>query len=107
MRPGRSLEFWGDPRTQPWGGTATENSQRGHDANSIAAIRLSRVIGRSRTRTPSASNTALAIADAPGPWAASPAPSGSLSGREMSSPSTSAPSLNRRIAYETDLLLVI
>ena len=47
----------------------------------MAAIRLSRVIGRSRTRNSSASNTALAIAAVTGPCAASPAPSGSLSGR--------------------------
>ena len=43
----------------------------------MAAMRLSRVIGRWRTRTPSASNTALAIAAVTGPCAASPAPTGS------------------------------
>ena len=48
-------------------------------SNSMAAIRLSRVIGRSRTRTPRQSNTALAIAAVTGPWAASPAPTGSSS----------------------------
>ena len=58
-----------------------------HEACSIAAIRLSRVIGRLRTRTPSASNTALAIAAVTGPWAASPAPTGSISGRWISSTS--------------------
>ena len=43
--------------------------------NAMAAMMRSRVMGRSRTRTPSASKTALPMAAAVGPCAASPAPS--------------------------------
>src|SRR5579863_117340 len=84
-----------------------ENVQTGHEAVSIAAIRRLRVIGRSRTRTPSASNTALAIAAVTGPCAASPAPTGSISGREITSTSTSGTSLKRRIGYSVHELLVM
>ena len=57
----------------------------------------SRVIGKSRTRTPSASNTALAMAAAVGPCAASPAPMASSAGRAMISTSTFGTSEKRRI----------
>ena len=87
IEAGLCLEFWREARDQSLRRAAAQNVQRVHDANSIAAIRLSRVIGRSRTRTPSASNTALAIAAVTGPWAASPAPTGSISGRWISSTS--------------------
>src|SRR5262245_28989598 len=77
--------------------TAAQDVHGVHEVNSIAAMIRSRVIGRSRTRTPSASNTALAMAAVTGPWAASPAPTGSISDRWMTSTSTSGTSLKRRI----------
>src|SRR6202011_1710039 len=92
---------------QAMGGAAAEDLQCGHELNSIAAIRLSRVIGRWRTRTPSASNTALAIAAVTGPCAASPAPTGSMSGRDITSTCTSGTSLKRRIGYSVHELLVM
>src|SRR5882762_2301752 len=104
---GQRLEFGCEACDQTLGGAAAENVQHGHELNSIAAIRLSRVIGRLRTRTPSASNTALAIAAVTGPCAASPAPTGSLSGRWMTSTCTSGTSPKRRIGYEVQLLLVM
>ena len=45
----------------------------------------SRVSGRSRTRTPAASATALPIAPATGPWAISPAPVSAI-GRQGAAP---------------------
>src|SRR5581483_3667427 len=49
---------------------AAQNVQNAHAERFIAAIRLSRVIGNWRTRTPRASHTALAIAAVTGPCAA-------------------------------------
>src|SRR5262249_5865515 len=67
----------------------------------MAAMIRSRVMGRSRTRTPSAANMALpmAAALAPGVRAAPPAP-GALSGGELgTSPPTPGPSEKRRIGW--------
>src|SRR5712691_7141541 len=107
VEAGQRLELGCEACDQTLGRAAAENVQHGHEFNSIAAIRLSRVIGRLRTRTPSASNTALAIAAVTGPWAASPAPTGSLSGRWMISTCTSGTSLKRRIGYDVHVLLVM
>src|SRR5581483_11715547 len=87
-------------------GAAAQDLQFAQDA-SMAAIRRSRVIGRSRTRTPSASKTAFAIAAVTGPWAASPAPTGSTSGRDNTSTVTSGTSEKRRIGYSVHELEVI
>ena len=64
---------------EPLRRAAAQEREPGH-ALAIAARMRSRVIGRSRTRTPSAWNTALPIAAAVGPCAASPAPIGLLLG---------------------------
>src|ERR1700724_2085905 len=101
------LEFRREACDQALGRAAAENLQARHDASSIAAISRSRVIGRLRTRNPSASNTALAIAAVTGPCAASPAPTGSMSGRDITSTCTSGTSLKRRIGYSVHELLVM
>src|SRR6185437_786688 len=94
---GQRLEFRCETADQTLGRAAAQDVKAAHGLDSIAATSLSRVIGRSRTRTLNASNTALAIAAVTGPWAASPAPTGSISGRWMISTWTSGTSLKRRI----------
>src|SRR5207237_8397532 len=101
------LECWREASDQPLCSAAAQDVQAAHELNSMAAIRLSRVMGRFRTRTPSASNTALAMAAVTGPCAASPAPTGSISTRWISSTSTSGTSLKRRIGYSLQLVLVM
>src|SRR4029077_9365225 len=107
IKAGLRFECWREARDQALGRAAAENLQTRHDESSIAAIRRSRVIGRWRTRNPSASNTALAIAAVTGPCAASPAPTGSMSGRDITSTCTSGTSLKRRIGYSLHELLVM
>src|SRR5215831_2058396 len=63
----------------------------------MAAMIRSRVMGRSRTRTPTASNMALPMAAAVGGCAASPAPSDLSCGRLRISTSTAGTSEKRRI----------
>src|SRR6185436_4512343 len=99
IESGLGLESRRKAAHQPVGGASAEDVETTHRASSIAAIRLSRVIGRFLTRTPSASNTALAIAAVTGPCAASPAPTGSISDLWISSTSISGTSLKRRIGY--------
>ena len=82
------FEGWREVRDQTLCSTAARDSEAVHVERSIAAIRLSRVIGRLRTRTPRQSNTALAIAAVTGPSAASPAPTESISALWISSTST-------------------
>src|SRR5689334_5994464 len=101
------LEFCRKACDQTLRCSARHNVQVCHESSSMPAIRRSRVIGRSRTRKPSASNTALAIAAVTGPCAASPAPTGSMSGRDITSTFTSGTSLKRRIGYSVQELLVM
>ncbi len=67
VEPGHLPERRRKARDQALGRAAAENVQACHELNSMAAIRLSRVIGRLRTRNSSASKTALAIAAVTGP----------------------------------------
>ena len=76
------------------------------ESRSMAVTTASRVIGRSRTRTPTASATAFAIAADTGPLASSPAPMLGSSGRSMTLTTTSGTSLNRRIGYDFQSVLV-
>ena len=55
-------------------------------ASSMARVICSVVSGRSRTRTPTASATALPMAPATGPWASSPAPVSASSRRPRCAP---------------------
>src|SRR6478735_3432489 len=107
LESGLRLESGREARDQPMGRAAAQNIQVTHEDCSIAAIRLSRVIGRVRTRAPRQSNTALAIAAVTGPCAASPAPTGSISERWINSMSTSGTSLKRRIGYSVQLVEVM
>ena len=66
-------------------------------SRNVAAATRSAVIGKSRTRTPIASRTALAIAAVTGPCAASPAPIEGSSARWSTSTSTRGTSEKRRI----------
>src|ERR1700722_7539724 len=106
IEAGLFLEFRREAVDEALRRAAAQNLQRTHDESSMAAIRRSRVIGRSRRRTPSASNTAFAIAAVTGPCAASPAPTGSISGRDITSTSTSGTSEKSRIGYSVQELLV-
>src|SRR5713226_7359890 len=68
----------------------------------LAAIIRARVIGKSRMRKPSARATAFVTAAAAGPCAASPTPSGGVSGESMSSTFTSGTSSKRMIGYSSN-----
>src|SRR5882724_817982 len=107
IEAGPGLEGGREACDQALRGAAAQDVEALHEDNSIAAIRLSRVIGRLRTRTPRQSNTALAIAAVTGPCAASPAPTGSTSGRWITSTCTAGTSLKRKIGYSVQLLLVM
>src|SRR5262249_16707807 len=101
------LEFGPKGRDHPLRGAAAEGVQGLHEDEFIAAISGSRVLGRWRARPPRQSNTALAIAAVTGPCAASPAPTGSISGRWITSTSTCGTSENFRIGYSVQLLLMM